>query len=83
MYPDRVKSMRKGKEDGSLITIVYTLVSVTLPPPAVVPVAVTVILDVPARIGVPLSTPVAAFKLSPVPLSPVAEKEPLPEWAKV
>ena len=76
VYPERVRSTRKGKEDGSLITIVYTLVSVTLTPPAVVPVAVTVMLDVPARLGVPMSIPVAELRESPVPFNPVAEKEP-------
>ena len=42
VYPDRVRFIRKGKDAGSLMTIVYTKLSVSVPPPAVAPVAVTV-----------------------------------------
>ena len=45
--------------------MVYTLVTVTVPPPAVVPVAVTVMLDVPASRGVPLSHTGCRIKSQP------------------
>ena len=82
VYPERVKSIRKGKDAGSLITMVYTFVSVTVPPPAVDPVAVMVTFWVPDTLVVPLITPVAALMESPGG-KPVAEKEPLPECATV
>ena len=78
VYPDKVKSMRKGKEDGSVIWMLYTLVTVTEPPPAVAPIAVTVTFCDPVTLVDPLITPVAVLIESPGG-KPVAEKEPLPE----
>ena len=70
--------MRKGKELGSLISTVYTLDTVTVPPPAVVPVAVTVKFCEPVTLVSPVIVPVAELIDSPGG-RPVAEKEPLPE----
>ena len=54
----------------------------TEPPPAVAPVAVTVTFCEPVTLVDPLMTPVAALIDSPGG-KPLAEKEPLPEWATV
>ena len=62
--------------------MLYTLVTVTEPPPAVAPVAVTVTFCEPVTLVDPLITPVAALIDSPGG-RPLAEKEPLPEWATV
>ena len=58
--------------------MLYTLVTVTEPPPAVAPVAVTVTFCEPVTLVDPLITPVAALIESPGG-RPLAEKEPLPE----
>ena len=73
-----VRFTEKGNEAGSEMTIWYCLDTVTLPPPAVVPVAVMVKDCEPTTLVSPLITPVAAFIDSPGG-SPVADREPLPE----
>ena len=74
-----VRSMRNGKEVGSDIFIVYCLLTDTVPPPAVVPVAVTVKFCVPITLVDPLISPVDAFTNVNPEGRPVAEKLPLPE----
>ena len=78
VYPDRVRFIRKGKDAGSLMTIVYTKLSVSVPPPAVAPVAVTVKVCDPVTLVEPLISPVAELIESPGG-RPVATKVPLPE----
>ena len=79
VYPARVRFIRKGKEVGSDIFIVYCLLTDTVPPPAVVPVAVTVKFCVPITLVDPLISPVDAFTNVNPEGRPVAEKLPLPE----
>ena len=73
-----VRLTEKGKDDGSVITIWYCLDTVTLAPPAVVPVAVTVKFCEPTTLVAPRISPVEALMDSPGG-SPVAEKDPLPK----
>jgi hypothetical protein len=78
VYPERVRFMRKGKEEGSEITVLYCLDTDIPAPPAVVPVAVTVKDCVPTTLVDPLITPVEELIESPGG-SPLAEKDPFPE----
>ena len=68
-----VRLTEKGKEAGSEMTILYCLDTVTLAPPAVVPVAVTVKFCEPTTLVEPLISPVEALIDRPGG-SPVAEK---------
>ena len=73
-----VRLTEKGNDEGSEMTILYCLETVTLAPPAVVPVAVIVKFCEPTTLVEPRISPVAALIESPGG-SPVAEKDPFPE----
>ena len=81
-----VRFTEKGKEAGSVITIWYSLETVILAPPAVVPVAVIVKFCEPTTLVAPRISPVEALMDSPGG-SPAAENDPLPEkltvWDKL
>ena len=73
-----VRLRENGNDEGSEMTILYCLDTVTLAPPAVVPVAVMVKFCEPITLVEPLISPFEALMDSPGG-SPVAEKDPLPE----